>query len=174
MWTPPTTAQFKSDGRLPPRARYGYESALFSPFLVFACASESTMTLWQQPTDKGSYSPAQWHWKFVAAYFGVALVYFAGGYVYNYKVYGLSGRDAFLHSQFWFVDLRGLVTDGCYYSIDLAKVQLARSCNHLARMTRWQAAHARLHKCCTGQDLPETSEYAYSRAPTFEADVDQD
>lgn len=111
----------------------------------------------QRPTDKGSYSPALWHLKFIAAYFGAALVYFAGGYIYNYKVYGLSGREAFPHSQFWFVDLHGLVTDGCYFSLDLAK-----------------ALHARLHKCCTGQDMPDTSEYAYSRAPTFEADVDQD
>jgi hypothetical protein len=60
--------------------------------------------------------------KFIAAYFGAALVYFAGGYIYNYKVYGLSGREAFPHSQFWFVDLHGLVTDGCYFSLDLAKV----------------------------------------------------
>ncbi len=42
--------------------------------------------------------------------------------MYNYKVYGLSGREAFPHSQFWFVDLHGLVNDGCYYSLDLAKV----------------------------------------------------
>jgi hypothetical protein len=42
--------------------------------------------------------------------------------MYNNKVYGLSGREACPHSQFWFVDLRGLVTDGCYYSLDVAKV----------------------------------------------------
>ena len=51
-------------------------------------------------------------------------MYFAGGYLYNNKVYGLSGRDAFLHSQFWFVDLWGLVTDGFYYSMDMVKVPL--------------------------------------------------
>jgi len=37
-----------------------------------------------------------------------------------------------------------------------------------------QALYARVHKCVTGNELPETSAYAYSRAPTFEADVDQD
>ena len=56
-------------------------------------------------------------------YFGVAVVYFAGGYMYNNKVYGLSGREACPHSQFWFVDLQGLVTDGCYYSLDVIKVK---------------------------------------------------
>ena len=84
---------------------------------------EAALKLSQQPTTKGTYSPAQWHWKFIAAYAGAALVYFAGGYVYNNKVFGLSGREAVPHSQFWFMDLRGLVADGCYYSLDIAKVR---------------------------------------------------
>ena len=80
------------------------------------------LKLIQQPTSKGSYSAAQWHWKFIGAYVGLAFVYFAAGYMYNNKVYGLSGREACPHSQFWFVDLRGLVIDGCYYSLDVGKV----------------------------------------------------
>jgi hypothetical protein len=140
---------------------------------------ESALKLSQQPTSKGTYSPAHWQWKFIAAYAGVALAYFAGGYVYNNKVFGLSGREAVPHSQFWFVDLRGLVADGCYYSLDVAKVRLPslppRPLFLLFTPPRCsQAAYARLHKCLTGQDVPDTSEYAYSRAPTFEADVDQD
>ena len=107
---------------------------------------------------------------------------------YNNKVFGLSGREAVPHSQFWFMDLRGLVADGCYYSLDIAKVRptslprplfllltsLPRPLFLLFTPRCSQVAYARLHKCLTGQDVPDTSEYAYSRAPTFEADVDQD
>ena len=118
---------------------------------------------------------------------------------YNNKVFGLSGREAVPHSQFWFMDLRGLVADGCYYSLDIAKVRLTslprplfllltslprplfllltslpRPLFLLVTPRCSQVAYARLHKCLTGQDVPDTSEYAYSRAPTFEADVDQD
>jgi hypothetical protein len=138
----------------------------------------SALILFQQPTSKGSYSSGKWHWQFVVAFLGVCLAYFGGGYMYNYKVYGLSGREAFPHSQFWLVDLRGLVTDGCYYSFDLAKViQFLHPSppRHKFSITRCsQGLYARVHKCITGQDVSDNSEYAYSRAPTFEADVDQD
>ena len=84
-------------------------------------------------------------------------MYFAGGYVYNNKVYGLSGRDAFLHSQFWFVDLRGLVTDGCYYSMDMAKVLLARSCIRVAHVTalagRTRQAAQMLHRAGSSRNI---------------------
>ena len=51
---------------------------------------EAALKLSQQPTTKGTYSPAQWHWKFIAAYAGAALVYFAGGYVYTPYPYNIN------------------------------------------------------------------------------------